>query len=89
MCTGVPFFSCRRLKATGVKQPLLLATDPKTLDDRPVTGDFGLGQVLQQPAALPHEEQQPATAVVVVLVRLQVLGEVGDTTREHRDLNLG
>jgi hypothetical protein len=27
--------------------------------------------------------------VVVVLVRLQVLGEVGDTTREHRDLNLG
>lgn len=76
MCTGVPFFSCHRLTTAGVKKPLLLPTNTKALDDRPVTGDLGLGQVLQQPATLPDKEQQPTAAVVIVLVALQVLGEV-------------
>src|SRR5919107_4398380 len=65
------------------------AAQAETLDDRAVALDLGLLQVVQQPAALAHEEQQPATAVVVVLVHLEVLGEVGDAVAEQRDLHLG
>ena len=42
-----------------------------------------------QPAALADELEQPAAAVVVVLVRAQVLGEVADALGEQRDLDLG
>lgn len=78
---------CRSLVVVACHE-LALATDAKALDDRPVTGDFGFGQVLQQPTTLPNKEQQPATAVVIMLMGLQVLGEVRNATREHRDLNL-
>ena len=52
------------------------AAQAETLDDRAVALDLGLLQVVEQPATLADEEQQPTTAVVVVLVRLEVLGEV-------------
>ena len=45
---------CRSLVVSVVAYPLLLATNTKAFNDRPVTGDLSLGQVLQQPAALPN-----------------------------------
>jgi hypothetical protein len=39
--------------------------------------------------ALTHEQEQTTTRVVVVLVLLQVLGEVLDALRQHCDLHLG
>src|SRR3954452_121564 len=65
------------------------ATQAETLDDRAVARDLGLLQVVQQPTALAHEQQQATTAVVVVLVRLEVVGEVADAVAEQRDLHLG
>src|SRR3954454_12195602 len=69
--------------------PSVSPTQAEPLDQRPVARDVGALQVLQQPATLTHEDQQTATAVVVVLVLLEVLGEVLDALREHRDLDLG
>ena len=46
-----------------------LATDTDPLDDGAVPVDVRLGQVLQQPTTLTDEDQQAATAVVVVKVR--------------------
>src|SRR3954471_12554793 len=65
------------------------ATQAETLDDRAVTLDLGLLQVVEQTTALADEQQQATTAVVVVLVRLEVLGEVTDAVTEQRDLHLG
>ncbi len=47
-----------------------LATQTKALDEAAVAGYLGLLQVVEQPAALANEKQQPAAAVVVVLVIL-------------------
>ena len=50
--------------------------------------DVHLAEVGEQPATLADQDQQTPAAVVVVLVKLQVLGELVDTTRQHRDLDL-
>src|ERR1700690_1719893 len=55
-----------------------LPAQAQALDERPVAGDVGLGQVLQQSPAPADEQQQPATAVVIVLVHLEVLGQVAN-----------
>ena len=65
------------------------ASQAEAGDDRAVALDLGLLQVSQEATALPHEEQQSPTAVVVVLVLLEVLGEVGDAVAQQRDLHLG
>jgi hypothetical protein len=65
-----------------------LASDTETLNDRAVSVDVSLHQVLQESATLPHQDEQTATTVMVVLVGLQVLRQVLDATRQHRDLYL-
>src|SRR3954469_5724589 len=65
-----------------------LAAKTQPLDERAVAVDVGLLQVLQQAATAPHEREQTTTGVVVVLVQLEVLGQVGDALGEHRDLDL-
>src|SRR3712207_9280392 len=45
-------------------------------------------QVVQEAPPAPDEAQQPAARVVVLRVRAQVLGELVDARRQHRDLNL-
>src|SRR5829696_3046163 len=67
----------------------VLPAQAESLDQRPVAGDIGLGEVLQQAAAAADEQQQPAPAVVIVLVRAQMLGQVRDPSRQHRHLDLG
>ena len=56
----------------------LLAPDAEALDERAVPLDVGGLQVLEQAATLADQQQQAAPAVVVVLVGLQVLGQVRD-----------
>ena len=66
-----------------------LASQAEAGDDRAVALDVGLLQVVEETTALSHEEQQSPTAVVIVLVLLEVLGEVGDAVAQQRDLDLG
>jgi hypothetical protein len=46
-------------------------------------------QIVEEAAALAHHLEQAAPAVVVLLVRLEVLGEGLDARCEKRDLDLG
>src|SRR3954447_5284290 len=66
-----------------------LPAQPEPLDERAVTADVGLRQVVQQAATPPDQQEQAAPAVVVVLVLLEVLGEIADPAGQHRDLHLG
>src|SRR6185437_9604829 len=50
--------------------------------------DVGVLQVLELAAAHAHELEEAAAGVVVLLVRLEVLGEVRDALAEQRDLDL-
>src|SRR5450756_564423 len=64
------------------------AAQAEPLDEAAVAVDVDLLKVAEQPTALADQEQQATTRVVVVLVHLQVLGEVLDARAEHRDLDL-
>lgn len=67
----------------------VLSPKTKRFDQRPVAVDVNLGEVLEQPPALPDQKQQATTAVVIVRVGLEVSGEVVDPVCEQRHLNLG
>jgi hypothetical protein len=63
--------------------------EPELGDDSPVALDVGALQVVQQPATLADQLQQPAPRIVVVGVRLEVVGEVIDPFAEDGDLDFG
>jgi hypothetical protein len=63
--------------------------EPELGDDSPVTLDVGALQVVQQPATLADQLEQPAPRIVVVGVRLEVVGEVVDPFAEDGDLDFG
>ena len=50
--------------------------------------DVGLLEVVQQTATLTNHQQQTATAVVILLVELEVLVQVVDAFGQQSDLNL-
>src|SRR5215510_7431788 len=58
-------------------------------DDRPVAFDVVGADVVQQSPPAPHQHQQATPAVMVLLVRRQVVVEVVDACGEQRDLDLG
>jgi len=57
--------------------------------DRLVAADIRIGQIIQQTAALADHQQQSATGAVILLGRLQMLGQMVDAVREQRDLHVG
>src|SRR5438105_5856825 len=61
---------------------------PELGDDRPVALDVLALQVIQQPATLADQLEQPPPRVVILGVRLQVVGEVIDPFAEDCDLDL-
>src|SRR5439155_1349762 len=67
---------------------VVLAANAEAGDECPVPLHVVLPDVVEQPAATADEHEQATTAVVVLLVGLQVLGEVIDAPREERDLYL-
>jgi hypothetical protein len=65
-----------------------LSTQSKTLDERTVAVDVYALEVSEEATTLTYEKQQATTAVVVVLVLLEVLGEVLDALAKNSNLNL-
>jgi hypothetical protein len=65
-----------------------LATKSETLNERTVTRNVNVGEVTEETAALADEEEKSATRVVVVLVLLEVLGQILDARGEQCNLNL-
>ena len=70
-------------------QILDLLTDAQLLDDGTVAVDFAVLQVVQHAATLTYQLQEAQARAVVLLVYLQVLGEVDDAVGEETDLGLG
>src|SRR5690606_18444542 len=64
------------------------AAQAQSLDGGAVTLDVLVRQVLRQPLAAADEGHQAVAGVVIVLVLLQVLGDVGDALGQQRDLRL-
>jgi hypothetical protein len=65
-----------------------LATKTELADDGSVSLDVVVLQVIQKATALADEHEEPAATVVVLLVDLEMLGQVLDTTGEQCDLHL-
>jgi hypothetical protein len=62
------------------------ATQTESLDEGAVALDIDLSDVLEQTTSPAHKQQQPPPRMVVMLVHLEVLGEVGDPLGQQRDL---
>ena len=58
-------------------------------DDRPVALNVILLDVIKQPATTTNQHQQATSAVMILLVSLEMLSEVIDSIGEQRNLNLG
>src|SRR4029077_18710808 len=69
--------------------PVCSAAAAELGDQLAVGLEIGARQVVEQAAPPPHERQQPASRVVILLVKPQVLGQLVDARRQQRDLNLG
>src|SRR5699024_8379167 len=65
------------------------AAQLQALDQRTVTLHVDPHQVVEQPTPAPDQQQQPASGVVVLLVRLQVLGQSHNAPGEQCHLGLG
>src|ERR671927_520468 len=75
--------------ATERRRGPLLPAQTEASDQGPVPLDVVLPDVVEQSAPAAHEHEQSPAAVVVLLVGLEVLGEVVDALGEERDLYLG
>src|SRR3954466_11368746 len=65
-----------------------LAAQTEIADQRAIPLQVLPLEVVEEAPAAAHQHQEAAAGVVVVLVLAQVVGEVVDATREHRDLDL-
>ena len=59
------------------------------LGERLVAAQIRVVQIIEEPAALADHQQQPAARAVILLGRLQMLGQLVDALREQRDLHVG
>src|SRR2546428_4879421 len=67
----------------------MLAPEAQLLDESAIALEVRALEVIQEPPAAADQLEQPAARVMVVLVRAEVLGQLVDATREHRDLDFG
>jgi hypothetical protein len=64
-------------------------TEPKLLDELAVSIDFRALHVIEEPATLSNELEKPLAAVVILLVRTEMVGEVIDPFGQDRNLHPG
>ncbi len=65
---------------------VVLAAQSESLDDSAIARDVAVVEIVEQSAALTYELCQRTGCSVVLVVLLEVLGEVRDAVREERDL---
>ena len=68
--------------------PLALLAQIQLFDDGTVTLDVGFLKVTEKVSSVTDHFQHTAAAVVILVVRLQVLGQSVDAIGKDRDLNL-
>ena len=67
---------------------IVLLSDSKLCNAGTITLDVLAHEVVQKTAALTDHKEKTLTAVVVLLVNLQMLGELADALCENCNLNL-
>src|SRR5690625_6965887 len=72
----------------GPDRLVALSAQAESFDQRAVALDLVVPQVTEQPAALADQQQQAPAGVVVMLMGLEVFGQVGDPLGQQRDLDL-
>lgn len=88
------WFTRRRMDADATRagkcrpHASVLPTESELRNECPVPLDVVAPEVIQQPTTTTHEHQQATTAVMVLLVELQMLRQVVDAPREERNLHL-
>lgn len=65
-----------------------LSAQTESLDDGAIACDVAVVEIVEQSTTLTDEDGQRASCVVVLVVLLQVLGEVFDAIREQCNLAL-
>ncbi len=77
-----------KARRSGLSKRLDVVANTELLDEGTVLFDVAVLDVLQETAALTDEHHEATTRVVVLLVHLQVLGQVADALGKNRDLHL-
>src|SRR6187402_2487399 len=80
---------CEKRPTQGPLPVKLLLTQTQLLDQTVVALDVLLLEVREQAAALVDHHQQAAARMVILVVALEVLGQVADALGEDRDLDFG
>lgn len=65
-----------------------LPPDPELLDQSAIAPHVVPAQVVEQPSPLPDQEEEATAGVMILLIHLEVLGELLDPLREDGDLDL-
>lgn len=78
---------CRNAKQAARRPLGCSATKAEFCDDRSIAFDVVVDEVVEQSTALADQLEEPTTAVVVLLVQLEMFGEVTDSLTEQRHLN--
>src|SRR5437763_16439408 len=65
------------------------AAQPQPSDQLLVSAGILALQIVEQAAALPDHDEQPATRMEILLVRAEMLGQVPDPLAQAGDLDLG
>jgi hypothetical protein len=66
-----------------------LAAQSQPLDNRVVSFDILAFQIIEQLPSLSDQFEQPSSGMVILLVRLEMIGEIADSFTEKSNLNLG
>ena len=67
----------------------VLSTKAELGDQLAVAGNIAVTHVIEHAPATTHQHEQTTTAVVVLWVVFQVIGEMIDTFRQRCDLDIG
>ena len=77
------------MRLSRLSLPIALSSQTELADDGTVTLNIVVLQIVEQVSSVTDHLLKTATAVEVVLVCLQMLGEACDSVGEERDLHLG
>ena len=75
------------VKTRGIAPRPLLLSEVELRDDRTVALDVLVAKIRQQAAAMANHLQKPAAGMMILLVLLQMLGEIRDARGQHGNLD--
>jgi hypothetical protein len=76
-------------RGPGLTAPsIFLLSNAQSINKRPIPGMINAAEVIQQPTPTPDQLQQSSAGMMILLVSLEMLGQVGNAVGQYRNLNL-